>query len=216
MSIVDPELMLTIPKSVTASTGIDVFFHAMEAYLSTAATPFSDMCALTAMEITANALGKVLEDGCNIEMRSQMAWASTLGGFSIFQTNGAIGIHALGQVLSGLTDVEHGRSLCAVAPAYIRYTWEGDIHRYANVSRILGADPGLSDKKAAEITADLLWDLLKQYNLDCTLQSLGLIDADSDKIVEDAYRASGVAFEKTLKKLTREDVKKIVKEAFKY
>lgn len=96
------------------------------------------------------------------------------------------------------------------------YTWEGDIHRYANVSRILGADPGLSDKKAAEITADLLWDLLKQYNLDCTLQSLGLVDADSDKIVEDAYRASGVAFEKTLKKLTREDVKKIVKEAFKY
>jgi alcohol dehydrogenase len=92
VSIVDPELMATMPKGVTASTGIDVFFHAMEAYLSRAATPFSDMCALTAMDIVAKNLGRVLEDGRDMEARSRMAWASTLGGFSIFQTGGGIGI----------------------------------------------------------------------------------------------------------------------------
>lgn len=214
VSIVDPMLTVTMPKSVTTSTGIDVFFHAMEAYLSKGSTPFSDMCALTGMRIVVANLNKVIDNPNNVEARSQMAWGSTLGGFSILQADGAIGIHGIGQVISGMTDIEHGKSLCTIAPAYLDYTWMGEIRRYAEVARILGADEKLSDEKAAERTGRLLKEFLLKFGLNYSLTDLSLKINNVDKIVNDAYRASEAAFSKTLKNITMDDVKNIIKESF--
>jgi alcohol dehydrogenase class IV len=113
-------------------------------------------------------------------------------------------------VLSGLTDVEHGRSLCTVGPEYLNYTWDGCVNRYADVARILGAGRELSDKEAAGAAGGLLRDFLAGHGLDCTLMGIGLGKQDVEKIISDAYRASGVAFEKTLKDITARDVRDIV------
>ena len=210
VAIVDPELMLSVPKRVTASTGIDVFFHAMETYLSKGATPFSDMCSLEAMSLVIGNLESIYLDGTNLEGRSKLAWANTLGGFSLMQAL-AVAIHALGHSISGITDVAHGMSLCVVAPAYLKYTWAADIDRYAKVGYLLGADAKMSAREAAEASGDLLKAYLKKFSLDLSLTSVGLTADDIEKITNDSFSATRGLIDTSLRKLEKEDVKAILK-----
>ena len=210
VAIVDPELMLTVPKRVTASTGVDVFFHAMETYLSTGASMFSDMCSMEAMRLVIENLETVYNDLSNIEGRSNLAWANTLGGFSLMQAL-AVAIHAMGHSISGISDIAHGASLCVVGPAYLKYTWDANIERYANVAYILGASNSMDKKEAAKMSGDLLKAYLHKFELDITLTSIGLGEKDIDKIVEDSFFATGGLIATSLKKLEKEDVRKILK-----
>lgn len=174
VSIVDPNLMLSAPKFITAITGIDVFFHAMEAYLSNKATPFTDMAALTAMSLVIENLETVCNDGSNLEARANMAWASTLGGFAL-DTAIVVGIHGLGQPIGGFVDAVHGQTLCAVSHAYMKYTWKSDIDRYARISEILGVDSEMySKEEMAEMSGDVLQAYLNKLDLTVSLQDLGV------------------------------------------
>lgn len=174
VSIVDPELMLTVPKSVTADTGIDVFFHAMEAYFSNKATPFSDLVAVESMRLVIEYLPLVYRDTGDIEARGRMAWASTLGGIALDNAI-CVGIHGLGQPVGGYVDAIHGKSLCAVFSAYMKHTWQSDITRYAMVARMLGGDEQkCSLEELAEMAADLLAAFLKGLGLTVRLKDLGV------------------------------------------
>ncbi len=174
VSIVDPELTVSAPEFVTAITGIDVFFHAMEAFLSNKATPFTDMAAETAMKLVIENLETVCEHGGNLEARSRMAWASTLGGFAL-DTAIVVGIHGLGQPVGGYVDAVHGQTLCAVCHAYMKYTWQSDVERYARVSEILGVRPEKHTKEEmAEMSGDVLRKYLSRLGLDISLTDLGV------------------------------------------
>jgi alcohol dehydrogenase len=174
VSIVDPELMLTVPKSITADTGIDVFFHSMEAYFSNKATPYSDMAATEAMRLVRDYLPRVYADGSDLEARTTMAWASTLGGIALDSAI-CVGIHGLGQPAGGFVDAVHGKSLCAVYYSYMKYTWKSDVPRYAAVAKLLGgAREGQSDEALAESAADVLHKFLDQFNLNISLGDLGI------------------------------------------
>ncbi|NCD32763.1 MAG: iron-containing alcohol dehydrogenase, partial [Spartobacteria bacterium] len=99
-AIVDPELMCTVPKSVTASTGFDVFTHLFESYININHTPYIDLLALEGIRILAAALPKLIDDLGNVELRSQMAWADTLAGTSIANVGTTLP-HGMGQPISG-------------------------------------------------------------------------------------------------------------------
>ena len=83
LAVIDPDLMVTMPAPLTASTGFDAFAHAIEAYISVFATPFSDLMALEAIHLVAEHLPAVVANGENTEAREGMAWAATLGGAAI-------------------------------------------------------------------------------------------------------------------------------------
>lgn len=208
-SIVDPELMIKLPKGITAQTGVDVFFHAMEAYITTVATPFVDVIAIDTMKTVAANLEKVLETGEDIEARSKMAWANTMGGTSIALT-ATIGIHALGHSISGITDIPHGRALSSVAPAFLKYTWDADIERYGNVARILGAPVNLSDKEAASQCGDLLEKFLEKAEIGHTLTSIGFPEDKVEMIADVTLSSMKYGVDVSLKKLEREDLIKIL------
>ena len=87
-AIVDPEVTLSLPASVTAQTGFDAFCHNFEAYLSVNTNPLVECMALDAIRIIAAYLPRALADGSDLEARSQMAWADTLGGL----TNASAGV----------------------------------------------------------------------------------------------------------------------------
>ena len=212
VSIIDPELMVTLPAGITAQTGVDVFFHAMEAYLNQHATPYTDMVALEAMNIVVKNLHVVLREPQNIEARSQMAWANTLGGIAIV-LSATCGLHAMGHSISGVTDIAHGRALASVAGAFMDYTWPGDIGRYATVARILGADPGLTDKEAAEQSGSLLRDLLSRCGMGITLSDVGVSVEHIVPIVDVSCSSMFFCMEATLKPLGRTDLEKILKMA---
>lgn len=94
LSVNDPDLMLAKPKSLTAATGMDALTHAIEAYVSTAATPITDACALKAVELISRHLRTAVENGKNLEAREQMAYAEFLAGMAF--NNASLGyVHAM-------------------------------------------------------------------------------------------------------------------------
>lgn len=209
-SIIDPGLMLSVPRRVTAQTGVDVFFHAMEAYLSTVSTPYTEMISLEAMRIVAEYLPKVLENPGDREARSQMAWANTLGGIAIVFA-ATCGLHAMGHSISGVTDIPHGRALSIAAVAFMEYTCEADFPRYARVARILGADPALSDEEAARQSPALMRQFLEDAGMETRLSSLGVREDQIDQIADVAASSMAYCMSVTLRPLNRDDIAAILR-----
>lgn len=212
VSIIDPELMLSLPPAITAQTGIDVFFHAMEAYLNRHATPYTDMVSLEAMRIVKKYLPLVLTDPGNIENRGQMAWANTLGGIAIVMS-ATCGLHAMGHSISGVTDIAHGRALTPVAYAFMNYTYTSNPERYAVVSRILGTAPSLSDEAAAAKAADVLKDFLQRINMPVTLGEAGVSGEHIGKIADIARSSMYFCMQASLLPLEREDIVTMLKQS---
>lgn len=209
-SIIDPELMLSVPRRVTAQTGVDVFFHAMEAYLSSVSTPYTEMVSLEAMRIVSEYLPKVLEDPEDREARSQMAWANTLGGIAIVFA-ATCGLHAMGHSISGVTDIPHGRALSIAAVAFMEYTYRADFKRYARVARILGADPALSDEEAAGQSPALMKRFLENAGMETCLSSLGVREDQIDQIADIAQSSMAFCMSVTLRPLARDDIAAILR-----
>ncbi|MCQ5131398.1 iron-containing alcohol dehydrogenase [Butyricicoccus faecihominis] len=204
-SIIDPELMLSLPRGVTAQTGVDVFFHAMEAYLSTVATPYTEMVSLEAMRLTAQYLPRVLDHPDDLEARGKMAWANTLGGMAIVLA-ATCGLHAMGHSISGVTDIPHGRALATAAVAFMDYTWDADPERYATVARILGADPALPDEQAASECGKLMERFLKNSGMQTRLTELNVREDQIEEIADVTCSAMAFCMGVTLKKLERADI----------
>ncbi len=215
IAIVDPELMLTIPTSITKSTGIDVLFHAMEAFLANIATPFTDLLSREAMKIVVENLGIVIEDGNNLEARSQMAWANTIAGIAIGEgKSSTVGIHALGHSIGGQTDAPHGLTMAAIGPAYMRKTWDADIARYAEVTRILGyAESGMSDEKLAEKSAEALEKTLVKFGCRVSMKDLGVKEEMIEPMTDSVFKTMVGCLDCSLKALVREDVVQLYKDS---
>ncbi len=212
VSIVDPELMLTVPKKVTASTGMDVLFHAMEAYLSTVATPFTDLVAEQALKLVMEYMDRVYERGEDLEARAQMAWANTLAGFAIVQAS-TVAIHGMGHPVGGYTDAPHGMTMCALGPAYLRYTWDADPQKYARIAEIFGVDPTLSTEEKAKQSGDALANVLKKYETNVSLTDLGVKEEMIEQLATDAFATMGGCMGVSLKELTHDDAVNIYKMA---
>lgn len=169
--IVDPELMLTVPKHITASTGFDAFCHPFESMLHPQASPYTDVLALSAIQLVVTYLPAVLENLSDLEARTKLALADTYAGLCI--ANAGVTLpHGVGMAVSGMyPHVAHGESLAAVYPAFTRFSWSAAVKQFAAVGRIL--DPVLrtaSDEQAAERSCSLIDDFLDKIGLATTLK----------------------------------------------
>lgn len=185
VAIVDPEVTMTLPKSVTAQTGFDAFCHNFEAYLSVNTNPLVECMALDAIRIIAEYLPKALENGSDLEARSQMAWADTLGGL----TNASAGVtlpHGLGMQIGGhCPHVTHGQALAVFYPAFTRYTYSAAEAKFAAVGRIF--DPSLKnepDAVAAEKSCEAIDNFLKKIGLWINFQDLKVTKEDIREIAD--------------------------------
>jgi alcohol dehydrogenase class IV len=175
VALVDPELTFSMPKSVTAQTGFDAFCHSFESYISAGTNPLVETMALDAIRIIALYLPQALANGNDIEARSQMAWADTLGGLSI-SSGGVTLAHGLSMQVGGFCPhVSHGQALAIVYPEFTRYTWPSSVKKFAAVGRIL--DPALAnegDEKAAEKSCEAIDAFLKKIGLWLGFRSLNV------------------------------------------
>ena len=164
--IVDPELMVTVPKHVTATTGFDVFCHAFESTLNSGSGAYVELLAWEAISIVSETLPGLLDDLQNIEARKKMAWADTLAGLCIASA-GVTLPHGMGMAIGGMyPHVAHGESLAMVYPACTQFTYASAERQYARMARIL--NPSLlikSDLEAAKASVTEVEHFLQKQGL---------------------------------------------------
>jgi alcohol dehydrogenase len=149
VAINDPLLMVGMPPALTAATGMDALTHAVEAYVSVAATPITDACAIKAIELIANWLRPAVANGGNIEARDKMAYAEFLGGMT-FNNAGLGYVHAMAHQLGGFYNLPHGVCNAILLPAVSDFNMIANPKRFGDVAVALGEDiSGLSPVDAA-------------------------------------------------------------------
>jgi alcohol dehydrogenase class IV len=211
--IVDPELMVTLPKHVTAATGFDAFCHAFESMLHPQSSPLTHMLALSAIQMVVTYLPDVLENLSDPESRTKLALADTYAGLCI--ANAGVTLpHGMGMAISGMyPHVAHGESLAAVYPAFTRFTWSSAIKPFAAVGRIL--DPGLrtvSDEQAAERSCTLIDAFLDKIGLTKTLKACSMPEEE----IEDLAVQSMVLpdYKANPKVASAEEMLELIRDAF--
>ena len=118
-ALLDPELSVDLPRSVTVDTGIDALAHAIEGYIARRSQPFSDFIALQSIALIRENLPLVFQDGKNLEARGKMLYAAALAGIVISHT-GTTALHALGYHLTLKFNVPHGRANAALLAHYLK------------------------------------------------------------------------------------------------
>ena len=139
LSVNDSDLMLGMPPSLTAATGMDALTHAIEAYVSTAATPITDACALQAVTLISNNLRTAVKEGSNAEAREKMAYAEFLAGMAF--NNASLGyVHAMAHQLGGFYDLPHGVCNAILLPHVQTFNAQVAAERLGDVAKAMGCD----------------------------------------------------------------------------
>lgn len=213
-SIVDPNLMLSVPRKTTALTGIDAFAHCFEAYIGTKANDFSDMFSLKGIELFAHNIRKACEDGNNIEARNNMALCSTLGGLSI--THSATTLpHGIGQALSGIADAPHGGSIAVCMCEVIKWTLPESKEKFAKVACIF--DSSLKSKsldEQAKALPNILSNLFEEIiGSKMSMKDYGLTEDKIEDVANMALTNYSGDISRHPKVATKEDLIEIIKSA---
>ena len=185
VSIIDPELMLTVPEHVSASTGFDVFAHAFEAYIHKNTSPYVEMLTLKAIELVIENLPKIISNSQDLDARTQMAWADTLAGLSI--ANAGVTLpHGIGMAIGGCcSHVMHGEALASIYPEFILYTYSSAIDKFSRLARLLDNNlVEVKDSLAAEKSHALIKEFLKKIKMNISLKEVKVDEIELDEIAE--------------------------------
>ena len=140
LSVVDPELMLTVPADLTAYQGFDALFHSTEGYIANIATPVSDAFALKSIELIAKYLPIAVKDGKNLEARSNVALANTLSGL-VESTSSCTSEHSMEHALSAYhPKLPHGAGLIMLSEAYYSFFAAKVPERFAEMAKAMGVN----------------------------------------------------------------------------
>jgi len=137
VTIVDPLLTLSMPPSVTSSSGIDALTHAIESYTSNNATILTDLFAKEAMILIGRSLRTAVANGNNLEARYEMSIGSLYAGISLANA-GVTGVHALAYPLGGQFNVAHGIANGLLLPYVMEFNVLGNIPKFAQIAQFLG------------------------------------------------------------------------------
>ncbi len=185
VSIVDPLLMKTMPKSVFAQVSFDALCHLMEASTARSTHIFAKTLALKGVELIVDNIVEIY-NGDESDVRYEaVTLASTIGGMAIYCAGVALP-HAMEHPVSGLKDVAHGRGLAALTPAILAKSIEKDPLVYEDLAKALGG-------KVAGDCVLIISKLLKELSLECHLSDFDITDGDLGWLVENCYKVSAVS-----------------------
>ena len=203
VAILDPSLVMTVPASVTADTGVDVLTHAVEAYVSIMATDYTDALALKAIQLVFDYLPKAYKNGNDKEAREKMHNASCMAGMAF--TNAFLGInHSLAHKLGGEFHIPHGRANAILLPHVIKYNGSKPSKfaafpkykefvadkKYAEIARFLGLK-ATTVEEGVNSLIEAVNKLLEELNIPKTIKECGVTEeafmAKVDKLSVDAF-----------------------------
>jgi len=186
LSVNDPAMMVGKPAALTAATGMDALTHAIEAYVSTAATPITDGCALKAMSLIAENLRDAVGDGTDMEAREAMAYAQFLAGMAF--NNASLGyVHAMAHQLGGFYDLPHGVCNAVLLPHVETFNAAVSAGRLRDVAAAMGVNvSNMDQRQGADAAIAAIRQLSADIGIPAGLAQLGMLDADIETLAANA------------------------------
>ena len=212
LAVVDPLLTKGMPASITASTGMDTFAHAFEAYTSKINNLMSDALAEKALALTIKYLPKAVADGNDLEARTQMSFACMIAGMAFTDAVPHLG-HAFGHTLGAIHHIPHGIGCAIAQPSVIDMVADVMPDKVRKLGELFGLklEASLSPQAIGDKVAAALTKFIKQIGIP-TLKELGIKEADLDKLAEGTMK--DVCYIFVPKELTYEDVLAAVKKTY--
>ena len=188
LAVNDPLLMLDMPKSLTAATGMDALTHAIEAYVSTIATPITDACAEKAITLISNNLRTAVANGQDEKARDNMAYAEFLAGMAF--NNASLGyVHAMAHQLGGFYDLPHGVCNAVLLPHVQTFNIQSSAERLKDVAQLMGVDvTNMNDIDGAQAAIKAIKQLSNDVDIPSGLTALGAKKEDFDVLAENALK----------------------------
>jgi alcohol dehydrogenase class IV len=188
ISITDPLLLSTIDSRVTAQTGMEALSHAIEAYLSLAATDMTDIHALHAIELISRNLRASVASQVNEEAKVAMGKASMHAGIAF--SNAVLGLaHAMTHQVGGMLDLPIGEISAIILPHVMRFNLLSSIDKYVRIAAIMGARvEQMTPREAAEKAIAMVWELAQDVGIPAGLAELGLPEELLPELSENAIK----------------------------
>ena len=203
IAVIDPEMMSSMPKGLTAATGMDALTHAMEAVVANGAIDVTDATALYAIKQIFEYLPRAVENGQDIEAREQMCYACFLNGIA-FSNAGLGNVHAMAHQLGGLYDLPHGVCNAMLLPIVEEENAKQAPAKFRVMAETIGMDvEGKTDEECMDFVIGKIKELSERVGIPKTLSELGVENPDFETLAENSMKdacagANPVFFDKEL------------------
>ena len=182
MAIVDAELMYTLPKSLTAATGMDALTHAIEGLITKGAWEMSDMFELKAIEMIARYLETAVNEPQNAEARNGMAVAQYIAGMA-FSNVGLGVVHGMAHPMGAIFDIPHGVANALLLPTVMEFNMPASVDKYVQIAKAMDVySAGMSKEEAAQAAVDAVRALAIRVGIPQHLTELGINEGDLDRL----------------------------------
>ena len=187
LSIVDAELMATMPAGLTAATGMDALTHAIEGYITKGAWELSNILEINAIKIIADNLRTATYEGSNMKAREQMALGQYVAGMA-FSNVGLGCVHSMAHPLGARFDIAHGVANALLLPTVMEFNMPSSIVKYGRIAKAMGVDTtGMSAEEAAQAAVDAVKQLSIDLKIPQTLREIGIPEEALEQLAKDAF-----------------------------
>ena len=190
-AILDAELLTTAPASVAAACGIDALVHALEAYISTDASPFSDAMAEKALELIGGNIRKYVANRANTEAAEAMLIGSLFAGIA-FSWARLGNVHAMSHPVSAYFNVPHGVANAILLPTIVEYNALADDGKYRKIYNYVSEIPAAEETFVPSMLTEKLKELNAMLGIPASLREAGVTEETFDAMAEDAMKSGNI------------------------
>ena len=210
VAIIDAELMYSLPKSLTASTGMDAMTHAIEGLITKGAWELSDMFEIKAIEMIHKYLPIAVNEPTNPVGRDGMAVAQYVAGMAF--SNVGLGVdHGMAHPLSALHDIPHGVACAMLLPTVMKFNAPAALPKYVDIAKALGVyKDGMTQQEAADAACAEIDNLSRLVGIPTHLSELGITEKDIDALADQAI--VDVCTPGNPREVTRDDIVALYKQ----
>jgi alcohol dehydrogenase len=209
-AILDPELITTVPQKTAAACGMDAMVHAIEAYISLAASPFSEIFSLYALDYIGGSIRDYVADRKNLSAAENMMLGSLFAGIAF--SHARLGnVHAMSHPVSAYYDVPHGVANAIILPIVVEFNMKADAGKYYEIYKRIAAIPCSKEQFKSEKLISEIRRLIEELVIPNNLQAVGVDDALINKMSEDAMKSGNIKVNPRTTEI--EDIKALYKEA---
>lgn len=210
-AILDPELITTVPKSTAAACGIDAMVHALEAFISKAASPFSDLFAKEALRLIGTSIRDYVLDRSNLAACEAMLTGSLFAGIAF--SHARLGdVHAMSHPVSAYFDVAHGVANAVLLPTIVDYNMTYASEKYKYIYDCICEKPLDDDSFTPEMLAAEIRVLNDELGIPSSLSEVGVDSSLFDKMADDAMKSGNILVNP--RPTTKKDILALYAQAF--